>query len=166
MSLPKAFEVVPQGDWTSVGTVALTYDQRLLRRKKLEADCGAFYVDLPQTVSVEAGSGFKLDDGRVIAIEAAAEELFAVTGPEIIRYAWHIGNRHTPCELGKDRLVIQRDPVLKSMLEHLGAVVTEIEASFRPEGGAYGHGRTMGHDHGHSHDHDHTHDHGHHHHHD
>lgn len=160
--------------------VALTYDQRLLRRKKLQTTEGQpFFVDLPQTVSVVAGGGFVLDDGRVVAIEAAREALYAVTGPEIIRYAWHIGNRHTPCEIQNDTLVIQRDPVLRGMLEGLGAQVTDIEAPFSPEGGAYGHGRTMGHDHGghghdhahdgghgHLHSHDHYHDHDHHHDHD
>lgn len=157
--------------------VDLTYDQRLLRRKKLTSAAGeAFYVDLPQTVSVAAGAGFLLEDGRVIRVDAAQEELLAVTGPDLLRFAWHIGNRHTPCELSTDRLIIQRDPVLKAMLEQLGAQVREIEAPFHPEGGAYGHGRTMGHDHGghdhgehehsgHDHDpshsHDHSHDHGH-----
>jgi urease accessory protein len=89
----------------------------------------------------------------------------------MLRYAWHIGNRHTPCALAADQLVIQRDPVIKAMLLQLGAEVRDICTAFTPEGGAYGHGRTMGHDHGpadaqgaaHSHDHghDHSNDHGH-----
>ena len=34
------------------------------------------------------------------------------------------------------------------MLAKLGAEVMPVEAPFRPEGGAYGHGRTLGHEHG------------------
>jgi urease accessory protein len=164
MSLQKSYEIVDAV--VAQGTVALTYDQRLLRRKKLTTTGGeGFYVDLPKTVSVRAGQGFLLDDGRIIAIEAATEDLLSVTGPDMLRYAWHIGNRHTPCALAADQLVIQRDPVIKAMLIQLGAEVADIYAAFTPEGGAYGHGRTMGHDHGNargqSHDPDHNYDHNH-----
>jgi urease accessory protein len=76
----------------------------------------------------------------------------AVSG-DLARLAWHIGNRHTPCQVEKGRLLIRRDHVLEAMLRQLGAGVEAVIAPFRPEGGAYGHGRTMGHDHGHSHDH-------------
>jgi urease accessory protein len=163
MSLQKSHEIVDGGG--SQDVVALTYDQRLLRRKKLTTARGeAFYVDLPKTVSVMAGQGFLLEDGRIVAIEAATEDLLSVTGPDMLRYAWHIGNRHTPCALASDELVIQRDPVIKAMLKQLGAEVVEISAAFTPEGGAYGHGRTMGHDHGdahaQAHDAGHTHAHG------
>ncbi|MEC8197334.1 MAG: urease accessory protein UreE, partial [Pseudomonadota bacterium] len=64
------------------------------------------------------------------------------------------------------RLLIQRDHVIKEMLELLGATVTEVTEPFTPEGGAYGHGRTHSHDHSHPHAHDHTLDHDHHHDHD
>jgi urease accessory protein len=47
------------------------------------------------------------------------------------------------------------------MLRRLGADPAPLTAPFRPEGGAYGHGRTMGHEHGHSHDHAHAHSHTH-----
>ncbi|MEM5476017.1 urease accessory protein UreE [Pacificibacter sp. AS14] len=160
MSLQKSFEVVQHAQRGE--SVALSYDQRLLRRKKLTMVSGeAFYVDLPQTISVMAGQGFLLEDGRVVRIEAADEDLLAITGPDMLRYAWHIGNRHSPCELAADQLVIQRDPVIKAMLTQLGAEVRDICTAFTPEGGAYGHGRTMGHDHGPAHSHDHSHDHNH-----
>jgi urease accessory protein len=64
-----------------------------------------------------------------------------------VRIAWHIGNRHTPCQIAPDRVLIRQDKVLRRMLEGLGATVTEVTAPFTPEGGAYGHGRTHGHTH-------------------
>ncbi|MEL6207055.1 MAG: urease accessory protein UreE, partial [Pseudomonadota bacterium] len=74
------------------------------------------------------------------------------------------GNRHTPCRIEADRLLIRDDHVLADMLRKLGAGVRPLHAPFQPEGGAYGHGRTMGHDHGpgaeHSHNHAHDHSHG------
>ena len=73
-----------------------------------------------------------------------------VTGPELARLAWHIGNRHTPCQIQDDHLLIQNDPVIGHMLEHVGAQISEVTAPFTPEGGAYGVGRTHSHAHGHT----------------
>lgn len=129
-------------------SVTLSYDERFLRRKRLTTDAGAsFMVDLTETTSVNQGDAFQLDDGRAIAILAAAEPVVRLTG-NLARLAWHIGNRHTPCQIGSDHLVIRRDPVIEAMLAGLGATLTLQIAAFTPEGGAYGHGRTMGHDHG------------------
>ena len=84
---------------------------------------------------------------RRVAVVAAEEPVVRVEG-HLPRLAWHIGNRHTPCQVAEDHLVIRRDPVIEAMLKGLGATLTLHIAPFRPEGGAYGHGRTMGHDHG------------------
>ena len=137
------------------GQVTLGYEDRFLRRKRLTTDAGeAILVDLPETTSLAAGAAFELSDGRLIAIAAADEPVLIVTG-DLPRLAWHIGNRHTPCQINPDRLVIRADHVLAGMLSGLGATVTAAIAPFTPEGGAYGMGRTMGHDHGHTHVHTH-----------
>jgi len=117
-------------------------------------------VDLPKTTHLDHQDAFAITDGRYIEIIAASEELFSVKG-DLVRLAWHIGNRHTPCEIREHRLLIKRDPVLRDMLETLGAEVQEVFEMFTPEGGAYGHGRTHGHSHSdiHGNGHDHTHDH-------
>lgn len=152
--------------------IALTYDQRFLRRRRLEAEGGlAFLVDLAETVSLQAGDAFLLADGRAVAVVAAEEPVLRVTG-DLPRLAWHIGNRHTPCQFAEGALVIRADHVLRDMLRRLGAGVVEAMQPFAPEGGAYGHGRTLGHEHGpddhgaHDHGadgHGHAHGHGHHH---
>ena len=163
MTLPHATSLTEtrSGD----DTVALTYDARLLRRKRLVSDGGrAFLVDLPETRSVDEGEAFDLGDGTRIGVVAAPEDLVAVTGDNLNRLAWHIGNRHTPCQIEASRLLIARDHVLEAMLAQLGATTAIVVEPFRPEGGAYGHGRTFGHSHGgeghhehHHHDHDHSH---------
>jgi len=134
--------------------IALDYDGRFLRRKRLVSAAGrAFLVNLPETVSLAHGMAFKLDDGTRIEVRAAPEPLLQVTGDALVRLAWHIGNRHTPCQIAADHLLIRRDHVLAAMLTGLGAELCEVEAPFTPEGGAYGHGRTLGHDHGDGHSH-------------
>ncbi|EAQ45578.1 urease accessory protein ureE [Roseobacter sp. MED193] len=145
MELPTAREVIHShhGD----DEVTLTYDARFLRRKVLTTSGGTqFLVDLAQTSSVGQGDAFKLSDGRLIDVIPASETLLEVTG-DLPRLAWHIGNRHTPCQVEQDRLLIQADHVLRDMLQKLGATLREVEAPFTPEGGAYGHGRTHGHSH-------------------
>ncbi len=143
------------GTWSGAfAQSVLTYDERFLRRKVIKTTQGkTLLVDLPHTTSLDHGDVFALADGRLIEIVAAQEALLQITG-DLVQLAWHIGNRHTPCQIEPDRLVIQHDPVIGHMLEHLGATVTKVSEPFTPEGGAYGHGRTLSHDHGHTaHDH-------------
>ena len=105
---------------------ALTYDERFLRRRVLHtARNAAFLVDLAKTTSVNHGDAFHLTDGRLVGVIAAKEDLLDVRGPDLVRLAWHVGNRHTPCQIEPNRLVIQRDKVIRTMLERLGANVTE-----------------------------------------
>ncbi|MEF9603781.1 urease accessory protein UreE [Paracoccus sp. PXZ] len=130
-------------------TVVLDYEGRFLRRKRLTSRGGlSFLVDLPETVSLDPGDALRLEDGRLVGIAAALEPCLRIEGP-LPRLAWHIGNRHTPCQIEPDHLLIRADHVLEAMLRGLGARVTPTMAPFAPEGGAYGHGRTMGHDHAH-----------------
>ena len=132
--------------------VSLTYEDRFLRRKVLTLASGAqLMVDLPQTTSLNHGGVLVTTDNAEIRIEAAPEPLLAVTGASLHRIAWHVGNRHTPCQIEDTRLLIQRDHVMADMLSKIGATVTEVTEPFTPEGGAYGHGRTHGHDHSHAH---------------
>lgn len=147
--LPIAQTFRRTGTWSGQAEIcALDYAARFLRRKRLQTTDGtAFIVDLPQTTSLDHGDALALDDGTLVEIAAADEALYEVTGPDLVRLAWHIGNRHTPCQICADHLLIQADPVIGHMLEHLGANVTAITGPFTPEGGAYGHGRTHSHEH-------------------
>jgi len=146
--LPPAHSLRRAGAWSGAyGSVTLDHEARFLRRKRLETvRAEGFLVSLPETVSVNHGDAFVLDDGRLIEVVAAEEPVVVVTG-DLARLAWHIGNRHTPCQIEPGRLVIRADPVLEAMLLQLGAGLTRRMEPFTPEGGAYGHGRTMGHDH-------------------
>jgi len=148
--LPIAQTLHRKGHWTGPAqTCTLDYDARFLRRKRLTTDDGqGFVVDLTQTTSLDHGDALETEDGATVMICAAVENLLIVKGDNLARLAWHIGNRHTPCQVEEGRLLIQNDPVIAHMLEHLGASLTKAELPFTPEGGAYGHGRTHSHDHG------------------
>lgn len=149
MTLPPCRQIRKTGHWSKAyDRVSLNYDDRFLRRKRLATVAAeAFIIDLAQTTSLEHGDALELEDGRLIEVVAAEEDLLEVTGADLPRIAWHIGNRHTPCQIERDRLLIQRDHVIRDMLDKIGATVREVVEPFTPEGGAYGHGRTHGHSH-------------------
>ena len=127
--------------------VILDYHARFLRRKVLETESGLkFLVDLPKTRSISKNEAFALEDGRLVGIVFADEDLLQIKG-HLLKFAWHIGNRHVPCQIEEARLLIQNDHVIKEMLIKLGAEVENVSEPFNPEGGAYGHGRTHSHTH-------------------
>ncbi|MCY4301085.1 MAG: urease accessory protein UreE [Aestuariivita sp.] len=132
---------------TSDDTVVLDYEARFLRRKILTCESGfRFMVDFAKTTSVYQDQTFVLEDERKIGIIPAKEELLQITG-ELAKFAWHIGNRHAPCQIERHRLLIQKNHVIKGMLDGLGASVTSVNEPFEPERGAYGLGRAHGHAH-------------------
>ena len=92
-------------------------------------------------------------------------EIRAANAAEMIRLAWHLGNRHLPAELQEARILIREDHVIEQMLRGLGAQIQKVRAPFNPEGGAYGEHNRSTHQHHHGHDHGHDHGDGHHHHH-
>ena len=144
-----AQSIARAGSWAdAVDRCYLTYEQRFLRRKMLTSITGLqFLVDLPHTESADHGDAFMLRDGRYIEVVAAPETLLAVSGDDLVRLAWHIGNRHCPCQVEPARLLIGHDHVLADMLHKLGATLRHVVEPFSPEGGAYGHGRTHAHAH-------------------
>lgn len=167
--LPRATRVVPAGEWSgeAVDRVILDYDDRHRRRLSMTGENGfSFLLDLPKAEALADGDGLRLEDGRIVVVEGAAEPLLEITCDDpflLLRVAWHLGNRHLPTQLLPGALRIRDDHVIADMVRGLGARVERLDAAFQPEGGAYGHGRVHGHDHGHAHGHGHTHEHHHHH---
>ena len=128
--------------------IELSYDERFLRRKKLTSYNGIeFLVDLKNTISLKKDDMFKLDSGLLINVRYKIEELLEIKGNNLMHLIWHIGNRHMPCQIEKDRIFIQYDEVIKKMILKLGGKVKKVLRPFKPEGGAYGIGRTHSHKH-------------------
>ena len=124
-------------------------------------------VFLPRGTVVRGGDVLVAEDGSLVRVRAAAQPVLQVSACtehgspfDLMRAAYHLGNRHVPLALAPDVLTLEPDHVLAEMLRHMHLIVTETQAAFEPEGGAYGasgHG-SHGHDHGHDHAHDHAHD--------
>ena len=157
----RATEIVAVGAWTGKPTdvVRLDYDRRTRRRIALTGVGGLdFLLDLAEVHVLGAGDGIRLEDGRIVAVEAAPERLLEITctnASQLARIAWHLGNRHLAAEIGERAVHIRDDHVIADMVQGLGSRTRLVERAFNPEGGAYGHGAVQGHSHGHGHHHHH-----------
>lgn len=114
---------------------------RLRARLASGAEVGLF---LPRGTVLRGGDRLRANDGRVIAVVAADEDLLearCASSTDLARAAFHLGNRHVAVQVGRDAggdwLRIQADHVLEGMLVGLGALVSSLRAPFEPEAGAY-----------------------------
>jgi urease accessory protein len=89
---------------------------------------------------LRGGDCLAAEDGRVVRVESAAEKLMEVRAGDaesLARAAYHLGNRHTPIQVGDGWLRCAADHVLAQMLAGLGVTTSELAAPFEPEPGAY-----------------------------
>ena len=155
-------------------TLELDWDTRQKSRFEATDSAGrTLGVFLPRGTVVRGGDVLVADDGSFIRAIAAPQAVLKITHCtqhgtpyDLIRAAYHLGNRHVPIELKPDHLKIEPDHVLADMLRAMHLIVHAVDESFEPENGAYatgGHAHGHGHSHGgHSHgDHSHGHDHEH-----
>ncbi|WP_341912966.1 urease accessory protein UreE [Polaromonas sp. YR568] len=191
-------KIMPQGAGLALvllkraATVELDWDIRQKSRFEATDSLGRqLGIFLPRGTLVRGGDVLVAEDGSMVKVIAAAQTVLRITACpshgspfDLVRAAYHLGNRHVPIELKPDHLKIEPDHVLADMLRSMHLIVNEVSESFEPEGGAYstgGHGHAHDGDHGHahapapaaapaphvhgpdcSHGHDHGHDHTHH----
>ena len=151
-------------------SVMLDWDVRQKSRfettDSMDRQIGVF---LPRGTLVRGGDVLVAEDGTLIRVIAAPQPVMVITHCnqhgtpfDLLRAAYHLGNRHVPIELKPNHLKIEPDHVLAEMLRSMHLIVIEQLTTFEPEGGAYGAqaSRAPGHNHDHDHGHDH-HGHGH-----
>lgn len=163
-------------------TVELDWDVRQKSRFAATDSQGReLAIFLPRGQAVRGGDVLVAEDGSLIRVLAAPQKVLHITACaehgspfDLMRAAYHLGNRHVPIELQPDHLKIEPDHVLADMLRSMHMTVVQADLPFEPEGGAYGghvtndghshhghgHSHEHSHEHGHSHDHDHDHSHG------
>jgi urease accessory protein len=151
--------------------VELDWDVRQKSRfDATDSNGRAFGVFLPRGTLVRGGDVLVLEDGSLVRVQAAPQEVLRITACaqhgspfDLTRAAYHLGNRHVPIELQPDHLKIEPDHVLADMLRAMHMTVVTVQEAFEPEGGAYSsHGHAQGHGHTHEHSHSensHSHDH-------
>lgn len=174
----QASKLIPQGKGLAsallkrASSVELDWDLRQKSRFETTDSTGrSIGVFLPRGTVLRGGDVLVAEDGSMVRVLAAPQNVLRITHCtehgtpfDLIRAAYHLGNRHVPIELKPDFLQIEPDHVLADMLRAMHLIVKEVAAPLEPESGAYaseGHGHhAHSHDHGHDHDY-HGHDHGH-----
>ncbi len=163
-------------------TITLDWDVRQKSRFEAADSSGRLVgVFLPRGHVVRGGDVLVLEDGSLVRVLAAPQPVLHIShcpthgSPfDLVRAAYHLGNRHVPIELKPDHLKIEPDHVLADLLRAMHLIVRADTLAFEPEAGAYAaqahtHGHddptptptAHGHEHGHEHEHPHAHDHEH-----
>ncbi len=155
-------------------SVELDWDLRQKSRFDTTDSAGrGLGVFLPRGTAVRGGDVLVAEDGSLIVVKAAPQPVLVVrhcsqhgSAFDLLRAAYHLGNRHVPLELQPDHLKLEPDHVLADLLRSMHLIVSEENTGFEPENGAYaapasaGHGPAghdhHGHDDGHGHDHQHA----------
>lgn len=136
-----------------IDTVTLDETDRHRRRILLTSDKGMeFMLELDSVTLLKHDDILRLDDGRGVRVQAKPEALYEVSASDqkhLLTLTWHVGNRHLPTQIMSDHIRIRRDPVIRTMLEQLGANVHDIQAGFNPQSGAYGDAHGAHHHHKH-----------------
>ena len=140
----RADTVLPAGTWDAtheIDRVLIDFDRRHRRRILLHTEQGReVLLDLPHAVRLRHGDGLAIHPLQIVRVCAKPEpllEIHAHDEGDMMRIAWHLGNRHLPVQLLGDRIRIRADHVISDMVQGLGGHVDEIEAPFDPEPGAY-----------------------------
>ncbi|MEQ1804680.1 MAG: urease accessory protein UreE [Burkholderiaceae bacterium] len=176
-----ANRLIPQGRGLApalikrAATLELDWDVRQKSRFDATDSQGrALGVILPRGHVARGGDVLVAQDGSLIRVIAAPQQLLVVRHCsehgvpfDLLRAAYHLGNRHVQLELAADHLKLEPDHVLADMLRQMHLIVTQGVLPFEPEAGAYaaqpGHAHGQSHEpsHAHGHDHSHEHEHGH-----
>ena len=151
-------------------TLELDWDTRQKSRFDATDSLGrALGIFLARGTVVRGGDVLVAEDGSLVRVIAAPQPVLRITHCtqhgtpfDLVRAAYHLGNRHVPIELKPDHLKIEPDHVLADLLDAMHLIVHAESSAFEPEGGAYtAHGAAHGHGHGDGHKHEHEHAHGH-----
>ena len=163
-----ANKLLPQGQGLApvllkrAATVELDWDVRQKSRFDATDSQGRHLgVFLPRGTVVRGGDVLVTESGDMVRVLAAPQPVLVITpcsahgSPfDLVRAAYHLGNRHVQIELQPDHLKIEPDHVLADMLRAMHLTVRKANEAFEPEGGAYasgGHGHAHAHAHGHNH---------------
>jgi urease accessory protein len=134
-------KISPSGSATL--SVSLPHAERQKSRGLLSfADGSEAALLLTRGSVLRDGDRLLAEDGAIIAVEAALEEVSVVVSSnqrELMRAAYHLGNRHVALQIEATRLVYLHDHVLDALVRELGLRVSVTQEPFEPESGAYSH---------------------------
>ena len=124
--------------------LTLSSDERRILRGKRLTDCD-------QEIILQLPREGKLNDEDIlitnlsnfyVEIIAKTENLIEISSNskiELIKTAYHLGNRHVEVEIGEDILLTKSDYVIENMLKNFNIDIINTQKKFFPEIGAHNH---------------------------
>ena len=124
--------------------LTLSSDQRRVFRGKRKSDCNQeLQLQLPREGILIDGdilrTNYKKLFVKIIAQKEKLIEITAKTDLEIIKVAYHLGNRHVEIEINENILFTKSDYIIEELLKNFDVVFSKVEKKFFPEVGAFHH---------------------------
>lgn len=127
-------------------TLALTAEERQHSRLRIERpNSPVIFLRLPRGTQLQDGDFLQAEDGTTVKVVAQPEPVMTITASsplDLLRAAYHLGNRHVPLEIQPSYLRLSPDPVLRQLLAHQAVQVVDEVQPFYPERGGYQHSHT------------------------
>ena len=124
--------------------LTLSSDERRILRGKRLTDCNKEIIfQLPRKGQLNDGDILSTNMSNFyVEIIAKTENLIEISSKskiELIKTAYHLGNRHVEVEIEKDILLAKSDYVIENMLKHCNVDIVDTKKKFFPERGAHNH---------------------------
>ena len=128
----------------SILKLTLSSDARRILRGKRLTDCDQEVIlQLPRKGKLNDGDILLTNESNIyVEIIAKAEDLIEISSNsqiELIKTAYHLGNRHVEVEIEEGILLSKSDYVIKNMLLNFKVDVKNTKRKFFPERGAHSH---------------------------
>ncbi len=124
--------------------LTLSSDQRRVLRGKRKSDCNQeLQLQLPREGKLNDGDILRTNQKKLfIQIIAQKENLIEITAKrnlELIKVAYHLGNRHVEIEINENILLTKNDYIIEELLKNFDVIFSKVEKKFFPEIGAFHH---------------------------
>ena len=124
--------------------LTLSSDERKILRGKRLTDCDQeIILQLPRKGQLNDGDILTTNESNFyVEIIAKKENLIEIGSNskiELIKTAYHLGNRHVEVEIEEDILLTKSDYVIENMLKSFNVDTVNTQKKFFPERGAHSH---------------------------
>jgi len=124
--------------------LTLSSDERRILRGKRFTDCDKeIILQLPRDGKLNDGDILLTNESNfyveIIAKKEILIEISSKSKIELIKTAYHLGNRHVEVEIEGDILLTKGDYVIENMLKNFNVDIVNIQKKFFPEKGAHSH---------------------------
>ena len=122
--------------------LTLSSDQRRILRGKRRSDSNQeIHLQLPREGKLNDGD-ILLTNHKNLFVQVIAQkenliEITAKTNIELIKVAYHLGNRHIEIEINENILINKNDYIIEELLKNFEVIFIKVEKKFFPEIGAF-----------------------------